>query len=236
METARDHKYKHIKENTMAETPIEKYPGLEPYLETLKRLRKDHYPITAEMLSVANGDMFATDFVMLGILNRSINLLDGITCLLERWNFTAAVPLLRLQLDSLLRLCYLASLTDVEEVSIRIIKGKSFLSIKDKEGQKLTDVRLRKYASNKYPWVDNIYKETSKMIHLSDKHCFLATDSIDEEERSVTFCIGEGDHRWSEPEIAKFLATMGKVTKALLEHIVGWTVNKQRGFDENNME
>ena len=218
------------------ETPIEKFPGLQHHLEILRSLRKKHDEIVVKMLSVANGDIFVTDLVNLGILKRSINLLDGIACLVERWNFTAAVPLLRLQLDSLLRLCYLASLSDVEDVSVKIIKGQSFRNIKDREGKKLTDARLREYASDKYPMINELYKETSKMIHFSDKHCFLAAESTDKKERSVTFRLGEGDKRWREQDIAGFLDTTGKVTKALLEHIAGWVVSKQIGFDKKKME
>ncbi|MBA7716516.1 hypothetical protein ES703_125589 [subsurface metagenome] len=183
------------------------------------------------MLSVADGNIYVTDLVMIGVLKRSLDILDGCVSLVERWNFSAAAPLLRLQLDSLLRLVYLATLKDADAVSMEIIKGHSFRNMKDREGKKLTDARLRDYARPLYPWIDKVYKQTSKLIHFSDKHYFLSVNSLNKQSRTVEHFIGEGVTNWPESEINSFLDAMGCTTDALLKVVIGWTISKQRAYE-----
>jgi len=206
------------------ETPLEKFPNLANRFKTLENLKKAHLGLGAEVLS---GYLYATDFVIGAVLNRSLNLLSGLLCLVERWNFIAAAPLLRLQIDNLLKLSYLATLKNAGEVSFKIIQGVSFLKLKNKEGKKLTDAMLRDYARDLYPWIDKVYEETSKLIHLSDKHVFHTVKAMDEKTRSQELFIGEGCLYWKEKDIAELLDAMGYVTDALLKNIKGWSISKQ---------
>ncbi len=212
--------------NNKNQTPIEKFPRLQKKFEMLKKQHQTHLDVGLKMLSVDNGKFYVTDIVIIGVLKRSLDLIDGITSLVERWNFSAAAPLLRLQLDSLLRLVYLATLKNADTVSADIINGHSFGNLKDKEGKKLTDVRLRDYARTVYPWIDDVYKETSKLIHFSEKHCFQPFHCQDEQSRKLEIIIGEGFPNWLEADIDSLLDAMGCITDALLKVVIGWINNK----------
>lgn len=213
------------------QTPMEKFPTLRKRFEVLKKLRQAHLDVGTKMLSVADGNIYVTDLVMIGVLKRSLDILDGCISLVERWNLSAAAPLLRLQLDSLLKLVYLATLKDADVVSMEIIKGHSFRNMRDRNGKKLTDARLRDYARPLYPWIDEVYKQTSKLIHFSEKHCFLSVNSLDEQSRRVDFFIGEGVTNWPESEIDSLLSAMGCTTDALLKAVIGWRISKQRAYE-----
>jgi len=213
------------------QTPMEKFPTLGKKFEVLKKLRQVHLDVGIKILSVADGNIYVTDLVMIGVLKRSLDIFDGCISLVERWNLSAAAPLLRLQLDSLLRLVYLATVKDPDAVSMEIIKGRSFSNMKDREGKKLSDARLRDYARPLYPWINKVYKQTSKFIHFSDKHYFLSVNSLNKRSRTVEHFIGEGVTNWPESEINSFLDAMGRATDALLKVVIGWTISKQRAYD-----
>jgi len=163
------------------QTPIKKFPNLQKRFRDFEKLRQTHLNIGIKMLSVNGGNIYLTDLVIIGILKRSLDILDGVISLVKYWNFIAAAPLLRLQLDSLLKLSYLAKSKNADIVSMKIIKGYPFQNLKDEEGKKLTDARLRDYACSVCPGIDNMYREISKLIHLSNKHCFLTVHSLNKQ-------------------------------------------------------
>ena len=215
------------------QTPAEKFSKLREKFQLLEKLQQKHLDIGVKMLSVAERHYYSTDLLMIGILNRSLDLLDGVTSLVERWNFTCAASLVRLQLDSLLRLVYLSTLEDANSVSTEIIEGRSFREMKDEAGKTLTDAMLRTYARPIYPWVDEIYKETSNLIHFSNKHFFISVNSLDERSRTMQFSIAQGNTNWPEQEIDSLLNVMGCITDALLKCVVGWVISKEKLYESS---
>ena len=74
--------------------------------------------------------------------------------------------MLRLQVDSILRVyaCFLVK--DSHEIAMGVLRDKPLNKIKSQDGYKLTDKFIRKKAIEVYPWIDNVYKITSGYIHL----------------------------------------------------------------------
>jgi len=214
----------------MQQKPIDRYPRLKARYEALEQEREAHIKLGEQMLRAGGGKLYVTDLLMLAVLKRSLDLLDAIICLTDRWNFAAAAPLLRLQIDSLLKLVYLAHLKNADVISIAILEGKSLRNLKDSEGKRLTDARLRDYARPLYPWLDRVYEETSKLIHLSDKHYLLTVESVDDKRRTVQTFIGAGDQHWPESEIDNFLDAVACTTDALLKVVLGWVISKDRAI------
>jgi hypothetical protein len=145
--------------------------------------------------------------------------------LLETGNLTAAIPLLRLQLDNLLRLTYLVTLPNDDEFSKQVLEGKHTRSITDAQGRKLTDARLRDYARPHYPWIDDIYNRASGLVHFSDVHVFRAVKTEPEKgPRDISFQVGHipwPDHVGLEVE-----ETFGYVTGQILSVVEQWGQHK----------
>jgi len=223
------------KENTTKinkKTPAAKYPNLKGKFEILKKLEQEHIKVGKRMLSAAGGKMLVLDLAIVGFLKRSIDLIDGIITLINSWNIIGAAPLVRLQLDNLLRLYYLSTLKNSDDIALEILKGRSFLDMEDSEGKKITDARLRYYARSQYPWLDKVYEETSKFIHFSDKHYFLTVNSFKEQTGSFELFIGKGAINWPESELNTFLDAVICITDAILKLIIGWAITKQLHFDK----
>ena len=211
----------------MQQKPIDRYPKLQARYEVLEQQRQAHLNLGQQMLTTGDGKLYVTDFVMVAVLKRSLDLLDGISCLTDRWNLAAAAPLLRLQIDSLLKLVYLAHVEFADAVSKAILdEEKPFRKIKDSDGKFLTDARLRDHATRFYPWLDRVYDETSKLIHLSDRHLLFIIESFDDKTGTLGFFIGTGNQNRPESEIDNFLDVFSCTTDALLKVVLGWVISK----------
>ena len=116
----------------------------------------------------------------------------GIREHIEQHNFTCAAPLVRLMLDSLVRL-YAASLVDDKDTFfLSIIQGHAINRIKDKDGNLMHDKYLvdKLVELTKMPELRVLYEKTSGFVHFSEKHLFAAVRAIDGEHQ---FAIGGPD-------------------------------------------
>ena len=59
-------------------------------------------------------------------------------------------------------------------------------------GRYITDKRLREHARPSYPWLDGVYEETSRLVHLSEKHFQLAIHEVNPEAREASIALGGG--------------------------------------------
>jgi hypothetical protein len=143
-----------------------------PLIAALEELGGMHYELLNAYLQSGGGGMFYLDWVVIAMTKRSVDLIDAAIALVDRWNFTASAPLLRLQLDNVLRLTYLSNCKNAEEVCHQLIAGIRMDKLKDEEGKRLTDRRLCEIAQEHFPSIDGLYGETSRMVHLSNKHWF----------------------------------------------------------------
>src|SRR5687768_2017904 len=109
-------------------TTLEKYPELAPLFAELRTVPDRLLQTTKEMLSGEASALFITDFFMIGALKRSIDLVEAIADLANKWNFVAAAPLVRIHLDTLLRVSYVIEEPDGDSVAEAAFHGRAFNS------------------------------------------------------------------------------------------------------------
>lgn len=114
----------------------------------------------------------------IAILNRTINLNRGFITLINDFNFIAAAPLVRLNIDSLLRLfASTQSEFDCEIFAQKVRQGEKISKMMDKDKKKkLNDSelvkRLRKIKG--LQWVNDVYDTGSGFVHFSINHIKLS--------------------------------------------------------------
>ncbi|MGE9809710.1 hypothetical protein [Janibacter sp. G1551] len=187
-------------------------------------LRVHTIALAARAIEADGGNMYATDFMISTMLQRTFGVLDALIDAVDSFNLHAAAPLLRLQLDTLFRAHYLATCEDSDKLSMDILSGKQFRKLKDAEGVNLTDARLKNLAALSYEWAPNVYDNTSGWVHLSASHM------------GATVRAGEGDtfeirvplpretvpaRLWLE-----VLEAAGKATEELFALVEGWEARK----------
>lgn len=136
-----------------------------------------------------NTPFYLTDFVIFGIMDRNIGLVESMPTLIKEENIHALAPLLRVQLDSLLRLYAFNLVSDQTELAHHIIAGNELNKFKDSNGKFLSDRHLVNSLSVHLPFVETMYKKLCGWVHFSESHIFTAI-SEGKEDRSIEIGVG----------------------------------------------
>jgi hypothetical protein len=170
--------------------------------------------------------VYALDFYVTGILNRSLSLLYGYETLLLSSNFVAAAHLVRPYLDSYLRLSSAWLVDDPHDFAKEVWKGVAVRKIRDKDGKLMSDAYLKSKAVVDFPWMGDVYDETSGFIHFSNKHVGNATRP-GKKELTFTTYIGKTDNEVSDVSRIEAVACMIEISNAIARLIYGWIETKR---------
>lgn len=92
-------------------------------------------------------------------------------CLLVRArNTLAATALIRLQLDTALRISGLSLVDDLEDAGAKLMNDEKYKSLGTRDGRKLDDAVLHRHLNEYYPGLSQAYQTTSSFVHLSASH------------------------------------------------------------------
>jgi hypothetical protein len=136
--------------------------------------------VAGKTIAADDGKVYNPDLIVMAMLQRSYGIVDALLDAVDSYNMHAAAPLLRLQLDTLIRAHYMASCGDLDDLTRRLLQGEQFRKIKDADGVKLTDARLQELAEGFHAWVGPVYRETSGWVHFSVSH-MAATTQVGED-------------------------------------------------------
>jgi hypothetical protein len=204
----------------------EKEKLLKEKLSYLNLLIQDHYGI----LQNAGIEYLETqDVLFFAVYKRSLSLIAGFTQLIEARNFICAAPLVRLQVDNLIRLRAGFVVEDINEFVFGMLQGKKISQMQDKNGQKMTDYNLQKLLSEEYPWLQDIYKQTSGYIHLSEQHYLNIVQKESEDKKQITeFYVGPKDKVVTLDTYLNTVETMIVVTVELMRFGDKWSVQRKK--------
>ena len=164
----------------------------------VSNIRKRYLEVFSTHLGSADGaPMYTADLVMFGILARQIGLIESMPAIFESKNIHALAPLLRVQLDSLLRLHAFGIVEDPQDLAHHIIKGKNLRKYKSRDGKDLFDRHLVDSLKMELPWVESMYDTLSGWVHLSNSHIFSA---VSEGQGEGEIKVGVGSFREDVPE------------------------------------
>ena len=174
---------------------------------------------------------YAFDIYCTGILNKSINILAGFVCLVKAKNFIAAAPLVRIHLDSLLRI-FAPNLSayDVDLFAEKVLDGKAINEMKTKTGRKLSDNFLATELNGRkdFEWVSETYKLGSEYVHFSERYVFTRFKAGGISGRKINFSVGEHDNFVAPHEKDAAIVAMHRITLGILYFIKSWTEPKRK--------
>jgi hypothetical protein len=188
---------------------------IEPTPTEWQQLYQDHDSVAEEVLAVNSPTPeMPIEGVMAIALQRSRHLLQAYVLLLNSKNLTAASALIRMQLDSLMRVnaCFLVE--DPLDLWQVLKAGDPWNRVKSKDGKSLTDAYLHDRLSETIDWATEIYTQMSGYIHLSRPHL----ESTVEGENFLGMIIKQGPaHEGvNELELQHNSELFVRVTRALL--------------------
>lgn len=203
-------------------------------IAVLDGLRKDHPKVARYILNATDGEFYPLDILVFAVLNRSASLIKGVTLLVGHNNLICATPLLRLQLDNLLRLHAAQLVGDPHAFATEVIKGTRVADIKDRTNRRMTDRYLVNKLSEDDPRIQKVYEHTSGYVHLSNQHINAALRLKGNDGRFEMKLDGT-DSFDSEYPYLEMMAAFTEITNRLLCLVNSWgeakaQIRSQRGM------
>jgi hypothetical protein len=148
------------------------------------------------------------------VLQRSRAHLQAFVALLAQRNLLAASALIRMQLDSVMRMnaCFLVD--DPMDLWNVLREGRGWGSVRDRDGKKLRDVYLHEKLSERFDWASDVYDRMSAYIHLSRPH--LEAPAEGEDFLGMRIFQGATGAQVTDEELYESAEVLMKVTSALL--------------------
>jgi len=132
-------------------------------------------------------------FYLCGIARRALAQSRAFQNCVQDRNGLVALAILRLQLDTVLRLYALYWVADPESFAQEVFQGKQIDRIKAADGELMKDRYLIDKVMPRNPWVDSVYKNTSGLIHFSDRHMRAAIHTKDADQGAFELFLGPND-------------------------------------------
>jgi hypothetical protein len=188
-----------------------------PADEAWPALYSEHDRVAGLVLGSINSPVpeIPVEVVMAVALQRSRHLLQAYTAVREQRNITAASAIIRMQLDSAMRVnaCFL-----VEE-PLRLWgllkEGEPWSQLRSAEGRNLSDSYLHQKLTERFEWASELYKRMSGFIHLSRPHLEAATAGDDFP--GMMIFQGPAGERVTDDQLNDNAALFLKTTSALLQ-------------------
>lgn len=201
---------------------------VEERIALLEELYEPQVKFGHELMIADNGNLYPLDLLALASIKRSISLQAAMLSLIRDNNYFSAASLLRLQIDSCMRFYAVFLVDDPHDLSTRVLAGEEIRKIKDRNGNKMADAYLISIISKEYEWMERVYKTTSGFVHLSNKHLFSYIEKVNDDERSVSFVLGEEDNHVNDVFWIEMIDGFIDSTKALYGYLNVWKETKNK--------
>lgn len=208
----------------MSDTPAIPNPDK---LATLQQRSKEVSSLAVRIMQAAGGNNYPLDLLFLAALNRTYAQIFGFTSMIGARNFVCAAPLIRLQLDTALRVFAGTLVDDPHGFTMSVLGGTAVRKLASRDGEKMTDAYLVKRLSAIYPWVDDVYKHTSGYIHLSEKHFFSSVGSL-EADNTFTFKISAEDSNVSAEDYEEAMDAFSAALDIFFQLASDWARTKDK--------
>jgi hypothetical protein len=173
--------------------------------------------------------MYIGHFVIIGALKRTLSLTDAFCMLVRTKNFVGAAPILRMQLDTLLRLhAALIYEGGSAQFAEKVFAGAQVNKLRSQSNVKMTDSYLAESLSKEYPWVKSVYTELCDFVHFSDRHIFSAMAKTNDETRTVEFSISAKDPTRGDSDYFEIVDCFYETLKATEKYSLGWALALNR--------
>lgn len=188
-----------------------------------------------KQLTAITPKMETFDFLLIGALNRTVNISKAYTTLIRDNNFISAAPLVRINIDTLLRLyASIISEFDRNTFASKVMEGELIKKMKlngTKKDLRDDTLYLELSKIEGMEWVADIYKAGSSFIHLEKSHIFSSLKIADDKERIVNMTIGFHDAFIPESEKFGSAIWMNKIIDSIIQQAQIWMYEKAQKAD-----
>ena len=196
-------------------------------LEWLQASKHAHNDILGDFLCDEVGNLHPIAPVLVSIANRSFGLISGFGAMVRRRNATCAYPLLRVQIDTALRLHAFELVDDQQELLLAILDGGQINHMTSRGGKKFTDKFLHTSLSTRYPWISRSYEEACGFVHFSKDVINSAVDPFFSRGDDKIMSVRDEGPVWPDAYVIEALDAFIAATKCVMDLTRDWTARKK---------
>jgi hypothetical protein len=141
----------------------------EQRIADLERSERDLLQAYQSRLSTP-GPIGYQHYYLFGIARRTLAQSRAFKACVADKNGLVALALVRLQLDTALRLYALFWVSDPEIFAKDVFEGKQIDRLKAADGKLMKDKYLLERIEARNPWAPSVYRNTSGLVHFSHRH------------------------------------------------------------------
>ena len=138
-------------------------------ISALASMKEDHERIYDRAVVRVHNAIHPIDHVIAAAMRRSMALIKAFLMLVDEGNEFAAMPLIRIQLDNVLRISAFRIVDDPYALAKFMLDGKNFQNF-DKRKYDFSDKGLRTRLEDPHEYINSLYEQTSGFVHLSRAH------------------------------------------------------------------
>lgn len=161
-------------------------------LVDIERSEQELLAIYGEPVSLP-GPIGYQHIYLFGIARRALAQSTAFRQMVLAKNSLVASSILRLQLDTVLRLYALFWVAEPEDFAKKVFNGTAVDKLKAADGSLMKDAYLKERVAVKNEWIPAVYAETSGYIHFSHRHIKAALRMENAMTGSATIQIGSYD-------------------------------------------
>jgi hypothetical protein len=197
-------------------------------LARIEKLEEELTRQGAALIGVGASLSYA-DFFIMGAVRRTLAQARGFRDLIGARNFPCAAAILRLQLDTAMRVNALSLVEDADVACEVVLGGGKFNRLKDRQGNKLTDHYLRNVLSEEHPWVSSVYERASNFVHLSGSHFEVAIACTDENTRLAHFQLSGQDPQRADEAYFEAVDAFFQATRLAAMTLLAFWMSRHQG-------
>ena len=95
----------------------------------------------------------------------------------------------------------------------------------------MTDKHLKEVVALDYPWVENVYEQTSGFVHISHKHIAFSTKVTDAQAGVVKHAIRREDTFVTDESRIEATEGMIAISDCIADYLGWWIISKNSPLD-----
>jgi hypothetical protein len=144
--------------------------GLDKRLSRIESVARALSDLPTDYLGPQGTVIADVEWYALGAIKKTASLSHAFCALVRTRNTLAAAALVRLQLDTAMRIFGLSLVADVEAAGTWLMNDQSYLKLRSRDNHPLTDAFLHRKLNEQYPGLTEAYEDGSSYVHLSALH------------------------------------------------------------------
>lgn len=193
-------------------------------LDDLLAFKDNLFEIGKSIFNPNGIGLLTSDIFIIGAIKKSHSITNGFVTLMKTDNYVAAAPLVRIHLDTLLRIHALYISDNRHEFTLNVLKGVPVRNLKAPDGEKMTDAYLVRVMNEFLLGIKEVYENYNGFVHLSDKHIWSSTEF--KEDHTFSGLISAEDINIPIGYKIKAAKDMSDISQAIHHHLQSYANGK----------